>query len=86
MDKVESESVKPVHVAAMLLEIEALLMNCRAQLLQNRHVRFGELLLESQSKLAAVIIRLLGNDAAPLAELFLAVPSGPQTDPPDVRD
>lgn len=61
-------------LAAGLLEIEALLMNCRAQALQQNRQRFTDLLLEARAKLNELTVYLVSDGCAPLTELFLAVP------------
>lgn len=62
--------VGKVRLAATLLEIEALVMDCRAQaLLQNREA-FMAALLESRARLGGLTTELLRNQCAALDDLF----------------
>lgn len=65
--------------AAGLLEIEAIVMNARAQLLQAHNDLFIERLIEARTKLGAFTSHLLADDDS-RTELFLADP-GISTEP-----
>ena len=68
-----SESMtKKYEVAAWLLEVESLVMNCRAQMLQSERDKFVEKLLEARSKLSGLVALLLANQTRVINEIFIA--------------
>ena len=67
--------ISQVRLAIALLEIEAVMMQCRASMLAKDHAQLWDRLLDIKRRVNDVLIELVGGNAS--SEYSLAVPSEP---------